>query len=131
MNAKRNWRRYVAGLAFVAAVALLASRTCEAESSEFTVRFRLGDGAAAVQHLRAELYAPGGSDLLHYFESRPAARGNPPIVGPWPIRVASGEYRIHLRIETERGLIELDRTIAGRNGADITVPIEEALSAGP
>jgi len=126
----RNWRRYLAGLAFVGAVALLSSRTCEAESAEFEIHLSLGDQGYRVASVDAGLYGPDG-DVLTTYQRNFTGAGAPDRVGPWKVRAAEGEYRVQIRVTTDRGLLDLERTVRAESGAVVSIPLADALANQP
>lgn len=129
---RSHWRRIVGGIGFLLAVAWLAGRTCRSESAEATVRFRLGDGAAAaaaVRAVRAELRRGDDPEVLAYWQRNFDERGSAPVVGPWTLRADAGLYRVDVEVRTASGSGRVTRSLDLQDGAAVTVDAGEALSA--
>jgi len=124
----RGWRRYVAGLAFVAAVALLASRACRSEAASATIQLRVGEAGAELRSLRAELYRGDDPEQVAFsewwFEDE---KGSGEVVGPWRLRADPGLYRMEVRGRTAAGRVEATRAIDLVDGASITVDLARDL----
>jgi hypothetical protein len=130
VDVKRNWRRIVGGIGFVLAVAWLAGRgTCKAESASATIRFRVGDGAAQVRSIRAELHRGDDPEVLAYWERNFDAAGSGPVAGPWNLRADAGAYRVDVVVRTDTGTAHASRQIELADGASITVDVSQAPAA--
>jgi hypothetical protein len=128
MNLTRSWRRIVGGIAFVIAVAWLATRaTCGSDSAAVTVRFGLGERAGEVRSLRAELQRGDSPEVLAFWEKSFDERGAGPLAGPWSLRADAGLYRLEVEVTTQAGSGRTSRRIELRDGASISVDVSDAL----
>lgn len=128
MNLSRHWRRIVGGVAFVLAVAWLATRsTCGESSAEVTIRFRLGERAAEVRSVRAELQRGDSREVLAFWEKSFDQRGAGPVAGPWSFRADAGAYRLEVEVRTDSGSGRVSRQVELRDGAAISLDVSEAL----
>lgn len=126
----RNWRRIVGGVAFVLAVAWLATRgACKSDSAEAAIRFHLGETSAEVRSLRAELHRGDDPEVLAYWEKSFDERGSGAVAGPWRLRVDSGLYRVEVAIRTATASGVATRSVDLQDGRSITVDLTDALSA--
>lgn len=112
------------GLAFVLAVAVLASRTCESEMATAAIRFRVGDAGAGLRVLRADLFRGQDPEPVAFYERRYDERGSGDLVGPWNLRADPGMYRLEVHAQTATGPIEATRAIEIADGRSITVEVE-------
>ena len=128
MNLTRNWRRIAGGIAFVIAVAWLATRgSCGSESAGVTVRFGLGERAGEVRALRAELQRGDSPEVLAFWEKNFDQRGAGPFAGPWPVRADAGLYRLEVEVTTQAGSGRTSRRIELSDGASISVDVSDAI----
>jgi hypothetical protein len=128
MNLSRHWRRIVGGVAFVIAVAWLATRgPCGEKSAEVSIRFRIGERAAEVRTVRAELYQSGDTEVLAFWEKSFDRRGAAPIAGPWSVRADASIYRLEVEVRTDTGSGRVARSVELRDGASISLDVSEAL----
>jgi hypothetical protein len=128
MSLSRHWRRIVGGVAFVLAVAWLATRgTCGENSAEVTIRFRLGERAAEVRSIRAELHAGTGPEVLAFWEGNYPEGGTGPAVGHWPLRADAGVYLVEVEVRTRAGSGRISRKVELRDGASISLDVSEAI----
>jgi hypothetical protein len=129
MSLTRQWRRIAGGIAFVAAVAWLATRgPCGAESAEVEIRFELGERAGDVRFIRAELHPGDDTSMLAYWEGRYEPGGRGPV-HHWPLRADAGVYRLEIEVRTETARARVTRRIELRDGATITVDLSGDLPA--
>jgi len=128
MELRRNWRRIVGGIGFILAVAWLAGhKSCQAESATGAVRFQLGERAAAVRSVRAELHRGDDPDVLGYWEMNFDARGSSPVAGPWKLRADPGTYWLDVVVKTASSSARVTRAIDLRDGASISVDVSDAV----
>ncbi len=128
MDVRRNWRRILGGIAFVLAVAWLAGhKACKAELATGAVRFQLGERAAAVRSIRAELHRGDDLEVLGYWERNFDERGSGPVAGPWSLRADPGVYRVQVDVKTAAASGRVSRSIDLEDGASITVDVSDAV----
>ena len=127
MDVRRNWRRILGGIGFVLAVAWLAGhKSCKAEMATGAVRFQLGDRAAEVRSIRAELHRGGDPELLGFWERNFDERGSAPVAGPWNLRADPGVYRLEVEVRKAGASGRVSRSIDLQDGASITVDVSDA-----
>jgi len=130
----RDWRRGVAGAAFLLALLFLTTRTCRNQSASAEVRFRVGAAGAGLRQLSAELYHPRGqsdSDELLGFYRREFERGSGAEAGRWSVHADPGLYRMRIVLRSSAGTARLERGLDIQDGAVITIDLESDLeSAG-
>lgn len=128
MNLKANWRRIVGGIGFVLAVAWLAGhKSCKAEMATGAIRFRLGDRAAEVRSVRAELHRGDDPEVLGFWQGNFDQRGSGPVAGPWNLRADPGLYRVDVVVKTAAASGQVSRSIDLQDGAAITVDVSDAV----
>ena len=128
MDLRRNWRRILGGIGFILAVAWLAGhKSCQAESATGAVRFQLGERAAEVRSVRAELHRGDDPEVLGYWEMNFEARGSAPVAGPWSLRADPGTYQLEVVVTTARASARVKRAIDLRDRASITVDVSDAV----
>jgi hypothetical protein len=118
-----RWRRALGGIAFLGAVALLATQTCKSESLEAQIRFRVGDTGAELRSLRAELYRGEDPDQIGFYEKNFDQRGSGELVGPWIVRADPGLYRLEITARTASGSRQVTRSVDLVDEAAITVDL--------
>jgi hypothetical protein len=123
----RGWRRWVAGAAFVLAVGLLASRTCQSEVASAEIRFLVGGAGAELQRLDVELYRPGDAELVGFYR-RTYERGSGPDAGRWRLRADSGMYRAEIALRSRAGTTRVERALEIQDRAIITIDLEPDLA---
>jgi hypothetical protein len=113
----QRFRRIVAPLALVAALAVLAQETCRGEDrAEVSFALTLGPAAADVRHVRVDLWADGAS--VGFFEAE-ASPGRP--LG-WRQPVPAGALEATIAITLHDGrVVELRRRIFASAGAQVTI----------
>lgn len=128
MSLSRHWRRIVGGIAFVLAVAWLATRgTCGESGAEVTIRFRIGERAGEVRSIRAELQRGESPEVLAFWEKSYDQRGAGPVAGPWALRADAGVYRLEVEVRTDAGSGRVSRQVELRDAASISLDVSEAL----
>jgi len=118
----RAIRKRLMPVAFLAALALLATRTCASESASAQIQFAVGD--APVTELRADLYRGESDEGLGYFESKLVQDG---IAGTWSLTADPGTYRLAIEARTPHAVERIERTVQIRDRAVITVDLERDL----
>jgi hypothetical protein len=124
----RGWRRWLAGAAFLIALAVLSSRTCRSESASAEVRFRVGQAGGDLRQLEAELFRPGDDELIGFYR-RSYDRGVLGEAGRWPLRADPGLYRMKIALVSSGGTTRVDRGVDLRDGAVVTIDLEADLAA--
>lgn len=120
------WRRALAGIGFVGAIALLASQTCRSELASTTIRFDLGaPSAAELRSLRADLFRGDDPELIGYYERSFGDKGGAAVVGPWTLRADEGTYRLVIEIRSTGGARTAERTLHIEDGASVTIDLTD------
>jgi hypothetical protein len=128
MNLKANWRRILGGIGFVLAVAWLAGhKSCQSEMATGAVRFQLGERAAGVRSIRAELHRGDDPEVLGFWERIFDERGSAPIAGPWNLHADPGVYRLEVEVKSAEARGRASRSIDLEDGASITVDVTDAV----
>jgi hypothetical protein len=122
------FRSRIAPVAFVIALILLATHTCQSEPASVTFYFDFGGRGAPVRVLEVEMLRgddpePVANFKEHFSSSRPASRSR------WKLKLDGGTYRLRIRVETAVKTHRLERTVKVTDGAAITVPLADALPA--
>jgi hypothetical protein len=116
-------RTRVLPVVMVVLLALVAIDTCETATAEIELRFDLGDQAALVEALEADVYAPDAAAPVAYFrDPAPAA-----AVLRWKVALDPGPYRLLITVHTGAGASRLERQIEATSRAVITVPLAGAV----
>jgi hypothetical protein len=110
-------------IAFIGALALLASRTCSSETASSEIRFVVGD--APVTSVRADLYSDDSDRGLGYFEStRIDAQG---VAGVWKLTTDAGLYRLAIEVRLPDRVENLSRRVELRDRAQVVVDLSRDL----
>lgn len=128
MELRRNWRRILGGIGFILAVAWLAGhKSCQAETATGAIRFRLGERAAEVRSVRAELHRGDDPEVIGFWERNFDQSGSAPVAGPWNLRADPGLYRVDVVVRTAAASGRASRSIDLQDGASITVDVSDAV----
>ncbi len=128
MDVRRNWRRIAGGIGFILAVGWLAGhKACESDSATGVVHFKLGERAAEVRSVRAELRRGDDPEVLGYWEMNYGERGSRPDAGSWSLHADAGTYWLDVVVRTASASARITRGIDLRDGAQITVDLSDAV----
>jgi hypothetical protein len=120
-------RKRVLPVVMVVLITMLVVDTCRREAAEIELRLELGDQAALVESVEADLFSTEAAAPLAHFRQM----SSPPPVVTWRTAVEPGVYRLEVRVRTAARTVRIQRQIEARARARITVPLEEALRAPP
>lgn len=131
---RQTLRRRIAPVAFLLAVAFLASRTCTSQPERVEIQLALGAAAAHVDTLRVDVFAADDAQGLASFERH--IRGQP-VHGPlgFEATLDPGPYRLRIEARTGSSTRTLERAIVvgeqlGER-AVISVDLAQALLPAP
>lgn len=127
MALERSMIKRIVSLAFLAVLLLLTARTCETESAECVLQFRVdGEAGARLRELRVRLLEPTGPEVLGQFRK---VYRTPPVgdAGRWPLTTAAGDYRLELEVVTDDGASEYTRAIVLEDGVDPVIQLSDYL----
>lgn len=110
-------------IAFLAALVLLATRTCSSETASVEIRFFVGD--APVTQIRADLYRGDSEQGLGYFESKHIDADR--VAGAWKLTADAGMYRLAVEARLGDRIVNLSRSVELRDRAVVTVNLERDL----
>jgi hypothetical protein len=113
--------------AFLLALVLIVGRTCEGESVSADIEFDAGPAGSQLRRLRADLYRPGETDGVGYFEAA-FPRGSGARIGPWTLTADAGDYRLVIELTTDRGVHRLERSVHLRDRARVVVDVARTLA---
>ncbi len=108
-------RRILGPIAFLAALGVLASRTCEGEMAEATIAVEVAPEDTRVE---LQLMKPNGTEKLAFFIGAP--KGEPPVA-TWVVQAVTGEYDLAITVHGPRGTRNLSRLVELRNRATVHV----------
>lgn len=128
MAASSTWsvlRKRVAPVAFLIALVALAGETCRSEAASVELVFDPGEARSQLSSLRVDVYRPGDSESLAYFEGRPGPRMR------WQLQLDPGDYRLGFRASMTDGSVRrFERTIIAENNAVISLSLARSLAPG-
>lgn len=127
-TAPRGWRysrvrRILGPIGFLAALAVLATRTCETEMAEATIAVELAPNDNRVE---LQLMQPNGTEQLAFFLGTPS--GDPPVVS-WVVQIASGDYDLAITAHGPRGTRNEKRRIELRSRATVRLRLADTDTA--
>jgi hypothetical protein len=131
---RQTLRRRVAPVAFLLAVAFLASRTCTAQPARIEIQLALGAAAAHVDTLRVDVFAADDALGVASFERHIRSQ---PVRGPigFEASLDPGSYRLHIEARTGASTRTIERVIVvGEQLGEhtvISVDLEQALLPAP
>ena len=120
---RRSLRRVLGPIAFLAAIGLLASRTCASEMAEVT--FVVGV-AAEVDEVELQLLQPNQTERVAFCRARPS--GTPPVA-QCDLQVQSGDYDVAITLHGSAGTHNDTRRVTVANRATIRIDVSSAATA--
>jgi hypothetical protein len=123
-------RRILGLVAVVAAVTLLLREDCKRDTTAATLRLRLGEAAAVVTSLRADVFDLRGASAGFFERAYPSGAPDT-VVFPLEVR-DEGEYRVEVLVERAAeagGPVRVTRSFAVSDGASISLELADALAA--
>ena len=118
------WRRTLATIGLLGAIALLASRTCQSSIARTTIRFDVGPEAGkTLRSLRADMFRGDDTESIGLYEKNFREAGAPAVIGPWTLRADEGHYRLEIELRTAEGARTATRSIHVEDGASVTVDL--------
>jgi hypothetical protein len=125
-----RFRRIAGFLALAGAIALLVRQGCGGvELATTTIELRLGDAAADVRSLRADLFDENGASVAFFERSYPV--GGVTLTPRFPVTVNPGTYRLDLTVERSGGPVEVTRKVEARDNATVTVYLDDLPAQPP
>ena len=119
--------RRLASLAFLAALLVLATRTCKGEMATAEIRFTAESTGPSMRALDVQLYRADRPDEVVGFFKKSYKRGAKATAGTWPLTADAGSYRLAIEVTTESGNHRFDRHIDLREGARIIIDLDTDL----
>ncbi|MGE0548219.1 MAG: hypothetical protein AB7O24_07215 [Kofleriaceae bacterium] len=126
MSRYELFRKRIAPIAFILAIALLARETCNQQQRlRATIVLELGDAASRVRHLTAEVWV--GDDMIAQLQ-RQAIPGLPFGAVELPVGMPAQEGELRVDIDLEGTHRHLKRLIyVAEDGTRVTVPLGAEL----
>ncbi len=121
-------RKRVAPIAFLAALVLLGTRTCNSEIANVELRFDVGTHQAFVSALRVDVarQSDPGESLGHFEHNFKTA---PESVRPhWKLQLDPGMYVLRIVLETAGGIVTETRTADVVDKAVIRISLVGAIT---
>ena len=115
-------------VAFLGALALLATRTCASDVAKVELRFAFGDAGAATQSLEVEVFRDDDRDALATFKRVFNQDGATAAVG-WKLQLDPGLYTLELRVRYRGRLVTLKKKVEAVGNAAVVVNLESDLQA--
>lgn len=122
-------RRRIAPVAFLLALALLASRTCQSEAVRVRIELDPGAASAEVRAVRVDVFRQGEDQSVAVFSRRYGEAG-PDARPSFEAQLDPGTYELRIEVETPRGHRRLERTIEPRDASTVTIRLERELTPG-
>ena len=116
-EARQKIRKVIAPIAFLVALGVLASQTCQSEMAEATVVVEVAPGTTEVE---LELLRGKSTERLGFFRGRPL--GKPPVIR-WPVQADSGDYQLSITTHGSAGTEHETRGIRLKDRATITISL--------
>lgn len=116
----QSFRRVIAPLSVVAALALLLHQSCR-EKEHADVRFALdfGDAAADVRHVRADVWADDAS--IGFYEQR-FAEGDAATAARWTQPVPRDDVEVTVSVTTADGAVyQVRRRVRAPGGSEVLI----------
>ncbi|HUS62994.1 MAG TPA: hypothetical protein VMZ28_00575 [Kofleriaceae bacterium] len=127
---KAPWRRTLATVGLVGAIALLASRSCQGSLASTTIRFDVGPQAGKdLRLLRADLFRDDERDSLGIYQKHFEDDGAPAVIGPWTLKADEGDYRLEVELRGAAGTRSATRALHIEDGASVTVDLTNLTDA--
>ena len=124
------WRRTLATIGLVGAIALMAHRTCRGSLASTTIRFDVGPEAGkSLRVLRADLFRGDEHESVGLYEKNFGETGAPAVVGPWTLRADEGEYRLEIDLRARDGSQHATRRLHIEDGASVKVDLSDLTGA--
>lgn len=120
------FRTRIAPIAFIVALAALATQTCRNEMSSVTFYFDFGSRGAVARTLEVEIFRGDDPEPVGRFQETFSAT-NKATRSRWKTKLDSGTYRLEIRVATDRKTHRFSRSAEVKDGAAITVPLEDSL----
>jgi hypothetical protein len=119
-------RKRIAPVAFLAALALLATRTCGSELADVTLRLDPGAADDRIRTLAATVHRGDEAASVTNFSTDWSAGPRTKI---WRLQLDPGSYRLAFRVTMRDGsLVTFDRRFEARANAEITIGFEQNLN---
>lgn len=120
------WRRTLATIGLLGAIAFLASRTCQGSLASTTIRFDVGpDAGKALRSLHADLFRGDDPEALGLYEKNFRDAGAPAVIGPWTLRADEGHYRLEIELRGATGTRRATRALHIEDGASVTIDLTD------
>jgi hypothetical protein len=121
-----TFRKRIAPLAFLAALVLLATRTCSTELARVEVALDFGAAAERVRQVRVDVFPRGDDRSVLFFERTYGERGvtSPPS---FEAQLDAGAYELLFEVVLDDGMRRFARVVEVTDQATITVKLERDL----
>jgi hypothetical protein len=117
------WRRRLAPLGLLLALAVLAHNTCSNDTARATILFLDTARVAPVESVSAELYQSGQKVPLATFSTRYLGKGDE--IGRWELpKLPSGIYELRVELLRRSGVELTQRAVDLREDAEITIDLK-------
>lgn len=113
-------------IAFLGALALLATRTCSSELAKVTLIFSFGDAAADVRAVEVEVFRPGDRETLARFKQRFGPDGASKPVS-WKLQLSPGMYTLEFRVDVAGKLRQFEKSVRAVDDSEIAVDLGRDL----
>ncbi len=113
-------------LAFLGALALLATRTCASEIANVEIQLVFGATGAATRSVAVEVFRGKDREALAEYKQSFGPDGAAKPVR-WKLQLDPGMYTLEFRVIVRGELRQFDKSIKAVNGATITIDVESEL----
>ena len=117
----------IISIAIFAGIVFFGARTCQVESAECELVFRLDASARkGVQEYEVRLFESGSTELIGQHRKQ-IHSGTSNVRARWPLEVAAGDYRIEGEIWLSAQRVRFEQEIELIDGEVIVVNLERYL----
>ncbi len=115
-------------IAFLGALALLATRTCSSEVASVDIRLVFGDAGAQTRSLQVEVFRGDDREALaEYKQTFDQDGATKPLL--WKVQLDPGMYILEFRVRHAGTTRQFKKSIKAVNDATISVDLEPHLQA--
>lgn len=125
----RTLRKRIAPVALMAALALLAVRTCSGEAAQAELVVDLGEHAGQVQAVRVDVFRQGEDTGVLVFERTYGEHGAA-AMPRFEAQLVPGTYALQIEVRMPGRTARFERTVEVRDQAVIRVNAERELTSG-